>query len=209
MVRFLFVEHFTLALQCALLFAAGLLLAAPIVRFRIRELTWLPVRVMGFVLRLMGPRPSIPRAALTIFLFNTVSMFAHMAAGYHPLLPQLLCVLTGMNIGIAAAMSGEVEKLKPNGLPQSPGWAPPPGLSCASTVLVLTLELPMFWYTLAMGISMGEEVQRGAVSYGASLMDRAAVYGSIVLPILLVSAAAEAIAIRGFGCGLRPRNPSR
>ena len=74
-------------------------------------------------------------------------------------------------------------------------WRPPAGLSMACGVLVLLLELPCFWYCIAMGISMGWAVQ-GGTPYQTALASRAPAYASVIVPLLLVSALAESVTIR-------------
>jgi len=124
-------------------------------------------------------------------------MFVHMASGLHPLAPQLLGVITGMNVGIAAGMGRRMQDLLPRGLPQPSGWRPPPKVGCACALLVLGLELPAFWYSVAMGISMGQGIQGSTVTYGSALLERAPAYGGVIVPILLISAIAETVAMSG------------
>jgi hypothetical protein len=63
---------------------------------------------------------------------------------------------------------------------------------------MLFLELPCFWYSIAMGIRLGQEILTGQTSYVQGIPDRLHAYMFLILPILLVSAVCEAIAIRGM-----------
>ena len=197
MLRFLFVEHCGLAWRMALLFGIGLALSWPVVRLRLRDVAWLPLQVFRLVMRLCGRRPGLVRMTVVIFGFNSVAIFIYMASGFHPLLPRLFAVLTGLNVGLIAGFSSALQTADPALLPAPRGWRPPSWLALLCGFAVLALELPAFWLSLAMGVSMGQSVSAGVVTYGAALSQRAAVYGSLVLPMLLVSAVAESLAISG------------
>ena len=76
-------------------------------------------------------------------------------------------------------------------------WQPPRPLAIAGAVATALIELPCFFYSIGMGITLGEAVSRDQVSYLAGLETRAGVYVTIVLPLLFFSAICETIAIRG------------
>ena len=150
MLDFIFREHLRLALEAALLFGVGLLAAYPVVRCRLRAPAVVPLAALRFVMRLMGPFPSLVRMGGVIWAFNSVVMFIDMATGFHPPLPQVLALWTGLTVGI-----------------------------------------------IAMGVSMGHAVPSGAAGYLSALSVRACAYLAVIVPILLASALAEAVAIRG------------
>ena len=82
----------------------------------------------------------------------------------------------------------------------APGqWVPRPDLAQSCGLLVLLLELPCFFYAIALGLGMGHQVQSGDMAYIPALAVRARAYAAVILPILLASAVAEAIAVRGAG----------
>ena len=196
MITFAFQQHLRLAVHGALLFAAGLFASWPVIRYRLTAVAWLPEQTFRLVLRLLGPRPSIPRVAGVIFAFNSAVMFLQMASGYHPFLPKVLGIWTGLNVGIMGAASAR-EGIQPDalGAPEG-GWIPPRLATLLCGLAVLALELPSYWFALAMGISLGHSVQGGA-AYGSALAQRALAYVTVILPALLTSAVAESIAIRG------------
>ena len=135
--------------------------------------------------------------AVVIWLFNSTVMFLCMASGLHALLPKVLGIWTGLNVGVLAAVAGQADHpgfhLPTGGDAQ---WRPSPRVALACGLLVVALELPCFWYALGMGMSLAGQVGAGA-GYFSALQPRALAYACLILPALLVSAAAESVAIRG------------
>ena len=197
MLEFVLAEHFRLAIHAALLFAVGLFVSWPVVHYRLDALAALPLAVFRAVLRLMGPSPGIARMTAVIFGFNGIAIFIYMASGLHPLLPKLFAVWTGMNVGLVVGM-GREEALVEQARPRAGQWVPAARLTRLCGLLVLLLEMPSFWFSLAMGMSMGHAVRAGA-AYADALGERAAAYAAIILPALLASALAESVTVRGSG----------
>ncbi|KPK62523.1 MAG: hypothetical protein AMK73_05955 [Planctomycetes bacterium SM23_32] len=205
MVEFVFVKHAGLALDAALLFVVGLFVAWPVVHYRLRTVAAPALAAFRLVLRLMGPSAGIPRMAAVIFGFNTCAIFLYMACGFHPLLPKAFAVWTGLNIGAVMGLGRrEEEALSARAAPES--WRPAPALTSVCAALVLVVELPCFWFGIAMGVGLGHEVQAGA-AYAAALGDRAGPYFAVLAPLLLCSAVAESVAIRGMAGRVGPRGP--
>lgn len=197
MLRFVFVEHFREALQAFLLFMIGLMLAWPVVRYRLRFVAW-PARViMRAVFRLMGASPGIARVAGVIFGYNGLAVFLYMASGWHPIFPKIFAFWTGLNIGVLMGTMRREGDMGRSLEPSPEQWKPPPRLSAVCGLVVLLLELPCFWFAIGMGIQMGHAVQAGDAGYLAALTERATAYATVILPLLLASAISEAIAIRG------------
>jgi len=196
MLEQVFREHLRLSLDGMLLFAVGLFVSWPVVRYRLKAVSWLPLKLLGAVLKLFGPAPRLPRIAAVIFCFNTCTLFVCLLSGFHPVLPKLFGIATGMNMGIVLGLGRHEEKQASLLLGRAPGWNPPAGLSRLCGVLVLLIEMPSLWFTIAMGIGLGQRVQ-GGVAYLEALRPRALTYLLVVAPALLLSAVAEAIAIRG------------
>jgi len=196
MLEFVLVDHLRLALDAALLFAVGLFVSWPVVHYRLKAIARLPLAVFRLVLGLIGRSPGIPRMAGAIWGFNSVAIFVYMASGCHPLLPKLFGIWVGMNIGIIMGMAPHAEDLLQAGMAAPGQWVPPPLLSTVSGALVLVLELPCFWFAIAMGIRMGQAVQSGQ-PYLSALAPRATAYVCVIVPVLAFSAVCEAVAIRG------------
>jgi len=198
LISFVFVQHFGLACGAALLFLAGALLAFPIVKQGPDLLTWLPMMLFRWVRRMLGEEPGIGRMCTVIFGFNSAAMFSYMASGIHPAIPAVISVVTGYNIAVILLLSGEAKDL--DGLRGSPParWIPGRWLTGLCGLAVLFLELPCFWYSIAMGIRLGQEAAACQTSYAQGIAVRFHAYVLLILPVLLVSALCEAIAIQGM-----------
>ncbi len=179
----------------------GLFVAWPVVRYRLTGVAWLPRRIFRLVVRLMGPRPTLFRMALVIFLFNSIVMFLQMAAGFHSFVPKVLCIWTGMNVGVMMGFAGESAGMIRQAARRREGFIPPPALTLVCSLLVMLLELPCYFYALAMGMKLGHTVQGGQAAYAAALEPRAVAYLLFLAPALFVSALAESVSIRGAATG--------
>lgn len=202
MIDFVFARHLWLAVHALILFMVGIFISFPVIRYNLEKVSWLPRQLFRMVVRLMGDR-GIVRTAVVIWLFNSTAIFLYMASGFHPLLPKIFGVWTGLNVAVLTygPATREDPVLSKLAEPVEEGvWQPSPALSGLCGLLVLVLELPCFWFSIAMGIRMGHHVQAGTPYLGA--MSRyATAYGTVVVPILFVSAVAESIAVRGGTMG--------
>ncbi len=199
--RYILVDHFHSAIDSALLLVAGLFVSVPVVKYRLGFVQWLPLGLMHLVARMMGRSNDLLRTSLIIWLFNSSVMFLYMAAGFHPLLPKVFGIWTGLNIGVVVAHShretrdgGQSLRLPGAG---ADAWRPSRPLVAVCGAAVLVLELPCFFYAIALGMRMGAEVAWGGVAYTDAFPRRALAYGAIIVPVLLISAIAESVAIRG------------
>ena len=188
--------HRQLFLDAALLFAAGLFAAAPVVRFRLRAVAVPALKVFGGVMRLLGQTPGLVRMTAVIFLFNGLVMFVYMASGIHPMLPKVFAVWTGMNIGVILGFTHGGLEPAPRIGRRPDQWLPPEWLHSVCGLAVLLIELPCFWLAIALGLSMGGKVQADG-RYLDALAPRVTTYATVILPLLLLSAVSEAMAIRG------------
>lgn len=184
-----------LAYHAVLLFAVGLFVAAPVVRFRLRAVARPAMALLDAVMRLVGRAPSLPRMAGVIWAFNSTAIFLYMASGFHPLLPKVFCLWTGLNIGavIGFTRTGLYRPREPHRLRQQ--WTPTYGEAAVCGLAVLVVELACFWTAIGMGMSVGAEVQAGT-PYLQALAPRAAAYARVIVPALLFSATCEAVAVR-------------
>ena len=154
MLDFVFHRHLRLALDAALLFAVGAFAAWAVVRYRLTAFVRLPFAIYDFVLRLMGPAPSLLRLGAVIFGFNTIAMFLYMATGFHPMVPKIIGIWTGMNVTMLGLLAGRGEGALPQPNPfVVPGqWVPPWGAAFAAGLVVLAVEIPCFCFSIAMGV---------------------------------------------------------
>lgn len=195
--RFIFILHRAEAWEATLLAAAGSLLAIPAARFRVAGLLALPLFLFRLARRIVGEKAN-SRMAATIFAFNGTMMFLYMASGVRPALPAAIAFLTGFNLTVILIVSGN-ERTDTLSTSAGPGaWVPGSRLTVLCGLAVLVLELPCFFFATAMGIRLGAEIQGGLTTYLAGLAPRAVAYGRVVLPLLLLSAICETVAIRGM-----------
>lgn len=217
----LFWRHTPLAAASAAVFFIGFASAWVVVRSDIRFLIWFPLWFLKTITSVVRRRPSFPFIFMVIFGFNSVAMFVYMLTGMAPFLPAAICFLTGMNIAIAV-LKGHTLSLGARGCapPENPpedsaekpgedgagqGDSPPGEVSLGSGcfilacfVVVLALELPCFWFSIALGTSMefGEMGRFTSAGMMQVMLPRVLAYLRIIMPLLAVSAAAEATAIR-------------
>jgi hypothetical protein len=204
LLHFIFVEHLILAAVAALMFVVGLLLSWPVVRYQVRWAQRPALKLFRLVLRLIGSQPSLLRMSLVIWLFNSTAMFIYMSCGVLPILPKLVAVCTGFNVAVIFARTEAMEELNDAGRPGALQWIPGPLVTSVCGLVVLLVELPCFWYAIAMGISLGQVAIGEGGSWADAFELRGRAYGAVIVPLLLVSAVCESIAIRGAG-GLRAR----
>jgi uncharacterized membrane protein YdcZ (DUF606 family) len=125
-------------------------------------------------------------------------MLLYMASGVHPGIPAAISILTGYNIAVILLVAAEAEDLDGLAVSPSSGWQPGRWVAGLCGLAVILLELPCFWYSIAMGIRLGQEIVAGQTSYVEGIAARLHAYVLLILPMLLVSAVCEAIAIRGM-----------
>ena len=187
-----------------------------VVHWRIEPLERFPLWMLKWVTKLIGRRPSMTRLFLAIFGFNSAAMFLYMCTGVWVILPAMVCFLTGMNLAIIFVRGQPTlpgEEADSDAAPaeleaELAGEPPLKLLPLICGLLVVLLELPAFWYSIGMGISLGHYV-RDHFSLGAILLfryptpgmalamgQRMAAYLQIIVPVLAVSALAEAYAVR-------------
>ena len=186
-----------LVYHALLLFVVGLFAGAAVARLGLTAVARPALVTFRWVLRLIGRAPSIARMALVIWLFNSTAILLYMSSGaLHRLLPMVFCVWTGLNIAaiVGLARTGKIPAREMGR--REDQWTPPRTLAGVCGLAVLVLELGTFWTAIAMGISAGQAIQQGANRLDA-LIPRAEAYVTLLVPVLLLSAWCESIAIRG------------
>jgi len=215
-ISFVFLEHdhWRLAGIAAVAFFGGMASAAVVVRFRLEGLMRFPMWITRQLVRFLRTFPRFLPIFGLIAAFNCSAMCLYMLAGLVPLAPMVIAFFTGMNIAIVTLTGGNIVALAfpedwrlPSGSGADSGGglarrenAPPPVtrsgcLRAACFFLVMLLELPAFWFTLAMGTSLESwwtwtQASRGQV-LAAEISKRLAAFGMVIVPILVVSAAVE------------------
>ena len=192
-------SHTWLAAAATLLFAAGAMCAMPVLRWRIRPLLILPEWLALRLQSIIEATPSVVGLGLFIFAFNGSAMFLYMLTGVLPGMPALIVFLTGLHVALAALIS---QRRGPQP-PAAPRHLPALARTCAG--LTFLLELPCFWYTMAMSwtlrAGMTGEWQRVTMN---AIRERATAYLLVILPVLAVSALAEAYAVTSATRGAAP-----
>ncbi len=213
------------AIQCAVFFI-GIFSASIVIRHRLHFLMAFPEWFMGKLVQVIAAKPGYVFLLLFIFIFNSVAMFAYMMTGaLLQFLPTAVCFLTGMNIGIAAGraqviaavsraarrqlrqeldVDHDVDELLPVDEPAEPSPIPPRGMSLTDfyiqticVILVAALELPAFWFAIAMGTTMSRHwLPLTDQNLGQSILSRLIAYAAVIVPVLAISAAIEAVAVR-------------
>lgn len=178
------------AAAAALFFAAGAACAIPVLRHRVRFLMATASRFLKILRHIYDTRPSTFFLGLFIFVWNGTIIGISMLTGLVPWLPVIMVFILGLNVMLTSilgqkAFQGEHLKL----------WRPSLfGRACA--ILTFLLELPCLWFSIAMGLSM--EANLLEVFRGEGVEDirkRVAAYVIVILPLLLISALAEAYAV--------------
>jgi hypothetical protein len=195
-IEYLFVDHFFAACKAALFFFLGALAVVPLFRWYPDGCRKACGRLLRFVAKLFGSNPGFLRITSTIFLFNGTAMFVYMSTGAHPLLPSLIAATTGFTLTLCFTLPQEAESSLDFATVGPNDWLPSRPLAVAGGVATALIELPCFFYSIGMGITLGQEIACDRVPYLTGLETRARVYITIVLPLLLISAVSETIAIR-------------
>ena len=183
-------EHTWGALGIGLVFGAGMLLAVPVMRKRIRPLLFFPGIFANMLHRLLGKSRSTLRLALFIFLFNSCAIFLYMLTGIVPFAPAAVAIWAGLNVALTSIIA---QKRFPR---VDLSVVPLPLFARIGAVLTFALEIPSFCFALAMGMTI--QTRFTALLHGATANDlhrRALAYAMILVPVLALSALAEAHAV--------------
>ncbi len=205
-------EHAGLAGIAALVFLAGAASALIVHRYRLDFLAWLPLRILARVSKLFSRYPNAWFIFAFIFLFNGTAMFLYMLSGVVTVLPAAIAFLTGMNIGVvaikgAAAFPGGGDSPEDlESLPEPRGKSSAP-LVLVCFLIVLCLELPCFWFSIALGSTMSSPGIPNL--WPGSVLPRITAYLTVILPLLAVSAMAEAIALKHTLCAPKSESPEQ
>ena len=182
-------QHTVTAVSMALLFVAGAACAFPVMRYGIRPLLAAPRWFAEMLGKVLAAKPSIPYLALFIFSFNGSAIFLYMLTGLVPWLPAVVVFFAGLNVVLAGMLGRQP-------ITADRVAKPLPALVRLCAILTFLLELPSLWYAMAMGWVM--EVTVLDLLHGAALdpvRRRVLAYLIVILPLLAVSALAEAYAV--------------
>jgi uncharacterized membrane protein SpoIIM required for sporulation len=163
----------------ALLFFIGYVLAPTIYYKKVKWLTAYPF----FIIHLMDKYFKKDWPALTIFIvifcLNSISLFINLLSGWGILLPFILIIYTGLNIGVVMYHTLE-------------------GKFYYASLLnpVAILELPAAWISVAMGIQFGLNRIPGLTLYETISFGKYVDYFLYtVVPLLFIAAIIETVLI--------------
>ena len=185
----LIVHHTSLAVGMAFIFGAGAAFSMPVLRWQVKPLMYFPKKFARLIERIVSSHPHRLRLALFIFLFNGSAIFLYMLTGLVPGLPLAVAFLTGLNVALASLL----------GRPRISTGEGAPVLSASARICALLtffLELPCFWYAMALGWTL--KTRLPDIFTGTNLSsarERVVAYLVVILPLLGVSALAEAHAV--------------
>jgi hypothetical protein len=180
-----------------LLFVAGFMISAIVEK--VPELAMLkvfPHWLVRFTMRYASPKRPFWQIFSFIAMFNTLAIFFYMMSGIFVIVPFVIALLTGLNIGIIMQEPVPEEFRKLNPFDQEA--ANFSFYSIFGAVLVPLFELIIFCAFVGIGMSMGVGI---ALSYSPFMIavlvkQRALSYFIIGMPTLLVAALLEAAAIK-------------
>lgn len=199
-VTFVF-DHTPQAVLMAGLFALGGAASWAALRWRVESLLSVPRAFARLLTGLLARRLAWPLLALVIFAYNATAIFLYMLTGVIPWGAHAVTFLTGFSVVAAGVLAREM----------LPPPAAPPVLSPMAQVcglLTFLLELPCFWYAMAMGSTITPPLwDMIAARSAAPLTPCVTAYLLVILPTLAVSAAAEGYAIVSSLPPERPPSP--
>jgi hypothetical protein len=190
-------NHFYLSWFMLVVFVFGFICSAIVEKLEfLSYLKIFPKWFLKISLRFVGPEKKFWQVFLFIALFNSTAILLYMMSGMFIVLPILIAFMTGLNIGIITQepMSEEVEGKHPfRRQPVRPGL-----VSILGAGLVPLLELSVFCFSMGMGMSlgMGSLANYSPIRLAVLLAPRVMAYLIIGVPILIISAALEAGAIK-------------
>ncbi|OQX96120.1 hypothetical protein B6I21_01850 [candidate division KSB1 bacterium 4572_119] len=161
------------------LFFAGVLAAIPVVKKDITFLLLYPLWVWKKLKEILEKNNSFLKLFFLIFVFNSLSLFTNFLSGFGIILPYLLLLFTGLNVGIIGYKEGKLKAL---------------------FVMFLSphafFELPALWMSAMLGMKIGANLVSSATEifdlFGLGLL----FFGGIIIPLLLIAALIESALIR-------------
>jgi hypothetical protein len=177
------------AVLAAALFFIGAGLAPAVHSRRIEFLLSFPRWMMRRLQNVIRSKPPTLKLGAYIFAFNGTAMFVYMLTGLIPGVPYLIALMTGLNVALAGLLARE----EPRAVRPEPGIVPASVRLCM--MLTFLLELPCFWYAMAMGFTMPTVISLLGDGDPNEVRRRIEAYLIVILPILAVSASVEAHAV--------------
>ncbi len=165
----------------ALLFFAGLCSAPLVVERKIEPFLLYPLWVWHRIRQWLKPEDRFIKMVVIISFLNATSLLVNILSGIFVVLPVLFAVLVGLHVGVIVIE--ETGKLNLVAILLNP---------------VAFLELPATWISLSIGMELGLLLLNDFSFAGALTLLRRGllVYGTFILPLLLVAAFTEVSLIK-------------
>ncbi len=170
-----------LILFSALLFFAGLSSAPFVVEKETKPLLWYPLWIWRRIQRWLRPEDPFLKMMLIITFLNATSLLTNILSGLLVVVPFVFAFLVGLHVGVIVIE--ETGKWSLTGLLLNP---------------VAFVELPATWISFSIGMEMGLSLLHNfSFSAVVPLLRRGVlVYGTLILPLLLVAAFIEVLLIK-------------
>jgi|GEM_PF-2253728 len=198
---------YALGLLVLFLFVLGFGFSYFVEKFRLEAFKAFPVWFLKNIMRFAAPDRPFILIFLFIFLFNSIAILLYMLSGLLVVFPVLIAFLTGTNIGIII-LHPLPEEVKGVNIYRPREVVSVGPFQVFLAVLVPLLELFAFCYALAMGLQMAPEIllQFPTINCGEFIklaldlaVPRVVTYLKVCVPLLFVSALAEARVIKDLG----------
>lgn len=170
-----------LILFSALLFFGGLFSAPRVVEREIRPLLRYPLWIWRRIQHWLHPHDPFAKMVVIIYFLNATSLLANILSGLFVFLPFVFAYLVGLHVGVIVVE--ETGKWSLTGLLLNP---------------VAFMELPATWISLSIGMELGLFLFHNFSLSGVLPLfcQGLLVYGTLILPLLLVAAFTEVLLIK-------------
>jgi len=168
-------------------------------KFNLKVLKTFPIWFLEQTIRFANPSKSFFLISMFIFFFNSIAICLYMLSGLLVLFPVLVAFLTGTNIGII------VLHPVPEEIREGSFYRPKKDVKLSPFLILLTalvplLELFVFCYAMALGMQMAASMFLSFTWQNAVALavPRIRMYLMLCVPLLFISALAEARVIKEF-----------
>ncbi len=190
---------YVLGLLVLFLFVLGFGFSYLVEKFDLKAFKTFPIWFLEQTIRFANPNKSFILIFMFIFFFNSIAICVYMLSGLLVLFPVLIAFLTGTNIGII------VLHPIPEELREGSFYRPKENVKLGPFLLLLTALVPLFelfvfCYSIAMGMEMASSMFLSFTWENAVVLavPRIKMYLMLCVPLLFVSALAEARVIKEF-----------
>lgn len=181
------------------LFVLGFGFSYLVDKFDLTAFKAFPIWFLKQTIKFGNPSRSFLSIFLFIFLFNSIAICLYMLSGLLVLFPVLIAFLTGSNIGIIV-LHPIPEELEQGSIYRAKGEVKLGPFLLLLMAMVPLIELFVFCYSIAMGLQMASSMLLDFTWQNATILaiPRITTYMRLCVPLLFISALAEARVIKEF-----------